>query len=283
MKILAVLGANGMLGFDLIKKAETEGWQVKKFDLPNFDITDSAHLKHAVDSTDCIVNCAAYTNVDKAEEEKDICEAVNATAPGMLGKLAAEAGKYVVQISTDFVYGDLKNEPQSENDSPNPLSVYGQSKLDGENKLLASGCECGIIRVQWSYGINGVNFITKLAGLAARLPKLKVVEDQSGAPTWTADMASAIQCFLRKRPQGVYNFAANGYATRFDTAQVIASELGLDVELTPCSSDEFPVVATRPHNSKFNCSKIDEVLDFTRPEWQDSLRVFLKKYRDRLV
>ncbi|MFA6716575.1 MAG: dTDP-4-dehydrorhamnose reductase [Victivallaceae bacterium] len=277
-KKLAVIG-NGMLGHDIALAAGNSGRQVSVYDLPEFDLTDEKQLKQVVDSADCIVNCAAYTNVDKAESEEALCMAVNAEAPGKLGDFAAANGKYLVHISTDFVFGDLTDAPQKESDPTNPLSVYGRSKLIGEEKLLASGCRCGIIRVQWSYGINGNNFITKILELAKKLPKLKVVDDQTGAPTRTRDMARAVMDFLDNETEGLYHFAASGYTTRFETAGEIVRHFKLDTELTPCKSEEFPAPAARPHNSKFDCSKIDKVLSFKRPEWRDSLKQFFSEIK----
>lgn len=275
MRKLAIIG-KGMLGSEVAKLAAAD-WEVSSYDLPEFDLTDAQQVKELVDSADCIVNCAAYTNVDKAETERELCTAVNATAPGVLGELAAGAGKYIVHISTDFVFGDLTDAPQSEDDPTNPLNIYGAAKLAGDRNLLASGCKCGIIRVQWSYGAKGNNFITKILELAKKIPELKVVEDQTGAPTWTKDMARAIMDFLQNQTQGLYHFAAAGYTTRFEVAKAIVEHFKLNTKLTPCKSSEFPAPAGRPHNSKFDCSKIDKVLSSTRPAWQDSLKLFLNE------
>jgi dTDP-4-dehydrorhamnose reductase len=264
-----------MLGSELADSAGTAGWEISTYDLPDFDLTNEKQVRELVNSVDCVVNCAAYTNVDKAESEKDVCEAVNATALKTLGELVAEADKYLVHISTDFVFGDLTDKAQKEADPVNPLSIYGATKLAGEQNLLSSGCRCGIIRVQWSYGAAGNNFITKILELARKLPELKVVDDQTGAPTWTRDMAHAIMDFLDKQPQGLYHFAAKGYTTRFEVAKMIVEHFKLDTKLTPCESSEFPAPARRPLNSKFDCTKIDQVLSFERPEWQDSLKQFL--------
>ncbi len=277
MKRLAITGAGGMLGSDLAKLATANGWEAVGFDLPNYDITDPEHLQQIVDAGDVIVNCAAYTNVDRAESEPQLCAAVNAVAPGILGQLATAANKYVIHVSTDFVYGDLTEQPQREDDPVKPLSVYGKTKLAGEQNLLDSGCHCSIIRVQWSYGANGANFVSKLAQLAAERRELKVVSDQVGAPTWTIDSARAILELAHHRPHGVFNFAAAGYATRYDVAKLIVRELALPVTLTPCSSSEFPTVAARPLNSQFNCAKLEQLLDFSRPEWQVSLCQFLSQ------
>ncbi|MDD5698351.1 MAG: dTDP-4-dehydrorhamnose reductase [Victivallaceae bacterium] len=275
MNRLTIIG-NGMLGRELAAAAAA-GQDVTVYDLPDFDITDRRQLRQAVEAADCIVNCAAYTNVDQAERERELCAAVNAAAPGMLGELAAATGKYVIHISTDFVFGDLTDAPQRETDPPHPLSVYGATKLEGERRLLASGCNCGIIRVEWSYGAYGGNFISKILGLAKKLPELKVVADQTGSPTWTGDMARAILDFLGTRPAGVYHFAAAGYATRFEVAAAIIRHFGLKTRLISCSSSEFPAPAARPHNSKFDCTAIDKILSFRRPAWQDALERFLDR------
>ena len=274
MKKLAIIG-KGMLGSELADLATAAKWKISTYDLPEFDLTNAQQLEKLLNSADCIVNCAAYTNVDKAESEKDICTAVNATALKSLGKLLAASNKYLVHISTDFVFGDLTDEAQDENSQTNPLSVYGATKLAGEQNLLSSGCKCGIIRVQWSYGSKGNNFITKILELAKKLPELKVVDDQTGAPTWTKDMARAIMDFLTNQTQGLYHFAAAGYTSRFEVAKEIVKYFKLDTKLTPCKSSEFPAPADRPHNSKFDCAKIDKVLSFKRPAWQDSLKQFL--------
>ncbi|MCP3966175.1 MAG: dTDP-4-dehydrorhamnose reductase [Lentisphaerae bacterium] len=283
MSKIALIGANGMLGYDVRLAAQAAGWQIMDFDLPDFDITKPEDIERAVKNADCIVNCAAFTNVDKAESEPEIAAKINAASPGELGKIARNNNKFVVHISTDFVYGDLTDTPQSEDTSTNPLSVYGQTKLDGEKNLIASGCDCAIMRIQWSYGINGMNFITKLAQLAASRPELKVVNDQFGAPTCTADMAQAILTLLDKRQKGLFNFAADGYTSRYETALLIAEKLGLKTKISPCSSNGFPMAAKRPMNSKFNCSKIDNILDYKRPEWQSSLEAFLLKWRDKIL
>ncbi|OGV38999.1 MAG: dTDP-4-dehydrorhamnose reductase [Lentisphaerae bacterium GWF2_45_14] len=264
-----------MLGLDLNAAVNAKGFEPIIYDLPDFDISNKEMLEDAVASSDMIVNCAAYTNVDKAESEREIAEKVNAVAPGMLGVLARKYGRYVVHISTDFVFGDTKEDPLSETDTPHPLSIYGSTKLEGERLLIASGCGYSIIRIQWTYGTYGNNFITKIVSLAQKNKSLKIVNDQTGSPTHTADVANAIICFLEKTPAGLFHFAASGYTTRYETALFAFKSLGIDIEVLPCSSSDFKTPARRPLNSKFDCSKIDGILDFKRPFWQDSLKEFL--------
>ncbi len=281
MKKLAILGGNGMLGSDLRIAAVASGWTVQIYDLPDFQITNSRQLEKAIESCDCVVNCAAYTAVDKAETEPELCEAVNALAVGELGRIAATAGKYVIHISTDFVFGDLADSPQSETDLTNPLSVYGRTKLHGEQLLAASGCHHAIIRIEWTYGRHGNNFISKILALAAERESLKVISDQTGAPTATSDVARAILCFLDNKPDGLYHFAADGFASRYEVAEFIVRQSQLETSVLPCLSDAFPTPAVRPKNSKFNCKKIDRILSFKRPRWQDTLADFINAIKSQ--
>lgn len=275
MRKLAIIGGKGMLGSDLNAAAAASGWLVQIYDLPEFQITDRRQLEDAIKACDCIVNCAAYTAVDKAESEPELCEAVNAIAVGEMGRIAAAAGKYVVHISTDFVFGDLIDTPQSETDQTNPLNVYGSSKLHGEQLLAATNCRYAVIRVQWTYGKHGNNFISKILSLAKERESIQVVSDQIGAPTRTADAARAILCFLENHTEGLYHFASEGFASRYEVAEFIVRQAKLETKVLPCLSSAFPTPAVRQKNSMFNCAKIDHVLDFKRPQWQNALHDFI--------
>ena len=275
MRKLAILGGKGMLGSDLNAAAAASGWLVQIYDLPEFQITDRRQLEDAIKACDCIVNCAAYTAVDKAESEPELCEAVNALAVGEMGIIAAAAGKYVVHISTDFVFGDLIDTPQSETDQPNPLNVYGRSKLHGEQLLAASGCRHAVIRTEWTYGRHGSNFISKILSLAKERESIQVVSDQIGAPTPTADVVRVILCLLENQTEGLYHFAADGFASRYEVAEFIVQLAGLETKVLPCLSSAFPTPAVRQKNSKFDCAKIDRIIDFKRPLWRDALRDFI--------
>lgn len=276
MKTLGILGGNGMLGSDLSVLASSIGYKVIKFDLPKFDITSEKDLNDAVSQSDLIVNCAAYTAVDKAESEKEKAFQINADAVEKLGLLSKKMNRYVVHISTDFVFGDLSNSPLTEESKTFPLGVYGASKLKGEESLLKSGAEVAVIRVEWTYGRNGINFIEKIIDNAKKNSTIKVVSDQFGAPTPTTEAARAILCFLSKKTLGIYHFSALGYASRFDVAKFIVEKLNIKTEVVPCQSSDFVAPAQRPLNSKFDCSKIDKILDFKRKKWNDYLLSYLK-------
>ncbi|MCD4832095.1 MAG: dTDP-4-dehydrorhamnose reductase [Anaerohalosphaeraceae bacterium] len=276
-KKIVILGARGMLGSDIAKLLISRGKNPACFDLPNFDITDSKQLQNAAGDADIIINCAAFTDVDKAETKSSDACAVNAEAVGSLAKIAAENNAYIIHISTDFVFDGTKHTPYTETDEPNPVNVYGQSKLSGEKLLTQSTCRNSIIRVQWSYGQNGDNFIKKLISLSTRQDSLKVVSDQIGSPTATAETAKVIAEFVEKQPLGLYHFAAAGYAGRFEVAKFVFDKLNIKTELAPCLSSEFPAPAKRPCNSRFCCDKISQLLNCDIESWNGPLERFLKK------
>lgn len=276
---IAVTGGRGMLGSDLVPCLEKAGYQALALDLPEFDLANPEHIEMKLAGADTVINCAAFTNVDQAEESPATAMRVNANAVGQLGEWAKKNNVYVIQISTDFVFDGFSDRPYLETDAPRPISVYGSSKLKGEEALRQSGCHCAIVRVQWSYGRHGTNFIAKLLARTKSGGELKVVNDQTGAPTWTLDMALAIRCFLKERPEGVFHFANAGYATRFETALFIARKLHLTNPIIPCSSSEFPARAMRPKNSKFCTDKIQKVLDHKVRSWEEALGAFLEGER----
>jgi dTDP-4-dehydrorhamnose reductase len=279
-KKIVVLGAGGMLGTDLMKTIEQAGFEGLALDLPEFDISDADQLKSAVDGGDIVVNCAAYTNVDKAESEKELAYKVNADAAGMLGKFAAEKGVPVIHISTDFVFDGQLDRPYTEEDTANAISVYGASKLAGEQQLIESGAKACIIRVQWTYGHAGTNFIKKLFEFAKTRDTLKVVDDQVGSPTATVEVASAICRIIASDgdfPQGIFHFAAGGYVTRYEMAKFVFETKGLDTIINPCKSDEFKTAAQRPLNSRFDCTKIESLFGGEIKQWQIPLAEFVKQ------
>jgi dTDP-4-dehydrorhamnose reductase len=276
-KKIVVLGARGMLGTDLMEAIEKAGHQGYPYDLPDFDISDADQLKAVIASADVVVNCAAYTNVEKAESEPEIAYKVNADAAGMLGRFAAEKDIPVVHISTDFVFDGMLDRPYTEEDQTNAISVYGASKLAGEKQLIDSGAKACIIRVQWTYGHAGTNFIKKLFEFAQTRDTLKVVDDQVGSPTATVEVAKTICKIISKGddfPQGIFHFAAAGYVSRYEMAKFVFETKGLDTVINPCKSDEFKTIAQRPLNSRFDCKKIEAVLGEKIKPWQTPLADF---------
>jgi len=279
-ELITILGGHGMLGSDLAPALVQAGHSVRVLDLPEFDLTKADHLAHALDGAQVVVNCAAFTNVDQAEKRFDTALAVNGRAVGALGAAAKERGVFVVHISTDFVFDGRQTRPYVETDPPNPINAYGRSKLEGERALQHSACAHVILRVQWSYGSHGANFIGKIQERARTGAELKVVADQVGTPTWTLDTAQAIAVLIRDRREGLYHFANSGYASRFEVARFIAAQLNLPVKITPCASEAFPTTALRPKNSWFGTAKIQAILDAPIRSWQAALADFLRTGTD---
>ncbi len=274
-KRVVILGARGMLGTDLSLLCRSRGIDVTDLDLPEFDITDENQLAGAVAGANVIVNCAAYTNVDGAESQSQLAHLVNAEAVGRLGCLARETDAWVLHVSTDFVFDGTSDRPYTEEDQPNPINEYGRSKFAGETLLGESGCRHCIVRVEWTYGHAGNNFVKKLTARAETQPTLNVVDDQTGSPTATTDVAKAVCELLPKEPEGLFHFAGSGYVSRYDMARFIVDALGLNVELRPCKTSDYVSPAARPLNSRFDCNKIQTLLPQPIRSWQEALSDFL--------
>ena len=277
--MIVVLGANGMLGTDLMEALNRQGFSAEGLDLPAFDITDPVQLKDAVSRADVVVNCAAYTNVEKAESEPQLAYVVNGRAVGLLGEYAAAKGIPVLHISTDFVFDGKLDRPYAETDKTNPISVYGQTKLDGEQLLIESGARVCILRIQWTYGTAGNNFVLKMIEAAKTRDTIKVVDDQVGAPTATVEIANAICQILSRKTfaEGIFHYAASGYVSRYDMAKFIFENAGITSQILPCKTNEFKTAAERPLNSRFNCSSISELLQDKIRDWKQPLQEYIRQ------
>ena len=276
---IAILGGRGMLGTDLAKICRRQGFNVEVFDLKesNFDITNSHQLKEAVDTAKTIINCAAYTDVNGAESEAELAYQVNAEAVGRLGAFVKEADAWLLHISTDFVFDGKLDRPYLETDTPNPINEYGKTKLAGEQLLAPSGCRHCIIRVEWTYGSAGNNFVSKLIQRAKTDKELKVVDDQIGSPTATTEVAKVICELLRIKPTDLFHFASSGYVSRYEMAKFIFDKLSMDVNLLPCKTSDYVTAAERPLNSRFDCSKIQALIGEPVEPWQGPLERFLRQ------
>jgi len=275
-KRIVILGGRGMLGSDLVFVCRQQGFKATALDLPEFDITRADHLAQAADNAQIIINCAAYTDVDGAESHSELAYQVNAEAVGHLGALAKEANIWVLHISTDFVFDGQSDRPYVETDLPNPINTYGASKLEGERLLVESRCQHCIMRIEWTYGLAGSNFVTKLIQRAKQNKKLKVVDDQAGSPTATTEVGRAICKLLAKKPEGIFHFASAGYVSRFEMAKFVFQKLNMHVDLASCKTVDFPAPAKRPLNSRFDCSKIEALLEEQIKPWQGPLENFLR-------
>lgn len=293
MNIL-VTGANGQLGNEMriISKetgydflftdvVEAEGVETTLLDITDAKAVENIIRKHQID---CIVNCAAYTNVDKAESDVDLCRKLNAIAPSILAEAMKKAGGLLVQVSTDYVFGgDPYNTPCREDQKGTPTGVYGLTKLEGEESIKAIGCKHVIIRTAWLYSEFGKNFVKTMLNLTATRPQLKVVFDQAGTPTYAYDLAVAIKAILedytieKSRNEysktGVYHFSNEGVCSWYDFTKVIAELAGnTTCDIQPCHSDEFPSPVKRPAYSVLDKTKIKQAFGLKIPYWTDSLK-----------
>lgn len=285
MNIL-VTGANGQLGNEmriLAKDSQdryifTDVNQVEGLDTTYLDITDLEAIRTMVreNDVDAIVNCAAWTNVDGAEdpEKYDLVEKLNATAPENLAIAMREVDGWLVQISTDYVFGkEPYNTPCREDQKGTPTGVYGQTKLLGEQKIIASGCRYIIIRTAWLYSEFGKNFCKTMLQLTATRPQLNVVFDQVGTPTYALDLAAAIVTALKNPVEGIYHYSNEGVCSWYDFTKMISEYSGQTAcDILPCHSDEFPSSVMRPAYSVLDKTKIKETFGISIPYWTDSLK-----------
>lgn len=278
MKVL-VTGAGGQLGHD-VAAALSAGFEVHALDRARLDVTDQAQVSEAVAALapDWIVNCAAFTDVDGAQANQPAAHAVNAQAPGYLAQAAARAGAGIVHISTDYVFSGDKGAAYDENDSPHPLSVYGRTKLEGEEQVLASGARACVLRTAWLYGPYGNNFVKAILAAARRGGPLRVVADQVGSPTFTTDLAGAIGLLLRRPVFGLFHVVNQGQVSRYEQARAIIREaVEMAVEVVPITSEQAGRPAPRPANSSL-ASVRWEAAGFTslRP-WRQALEEFVSR------
>ncbi len=274
-QVVALLGGRGMLGTEVAAACTRRGYEVRVYDLPQFDVMNPDHLQRAVQAADVIINCAAYTNVDGAESQSPLAHRVNGEAVGRLGELAREEGKWVLHVSTDFIFDGRLDRPYLEADRPHPINEYGKSKLAGEVLLQQSGCSHCLVRLEWTFGRHGRNFITKLLERARTTKVLNVVSDQVGSPTATTEVAQVFCDLLEQRVEGLFHFASAGYVSRYEVAAFVFDHLGLEVELQPCRTSDYPSPAARPLNSRLDCHKIEPLLHAPIVPWQRPLEHFL--------
>jgi dTDP-4-dehydrorhamnose reductase len=273
---IVLLGAKGMLGSDIYQLCIKDNLDITPYDLPEFDITDQVQLEKVLKDADIVINCAAFTDVEKAESQSSQAFKVNAEAVGNLAKIAHRKNIYIIHISTDFVFDGKKETAYLETDRTNPINAYGKSKLAGEKLLAENHNLYAIIRLQWTYGKNGNNFITKLISLSRQRGELKVVDDQFGSPTSTHEAAKVIREFISKKPRGLFHYAPAGFVSRYDMAKFVFEKLKKDTRIVPCKSSEFPAAAARPASSRFCCDKIQSLLDKPIELWQKPLERFLE-------
>ena len=291
-KTIALIGSKGMLAQAVLQQVP-EDYTVHGYDLPEFDMTDRELVLGTLLelNPDIILNCAAFTHVDGCESQEDLATLVNGTAVGYLVEAALNVDATLVHISTDYVFDGSKTEPYLESDEVKPQSAYGRTKLKGEQAILQSGLEkYFIVRTSWLYGPGGGNFVETMLRLAAEREELRVVDDQIGSPTFTEDLATAIFALLQltrhpspvTAPYGVYHFSNSGQCSWYQfaveiLAQARAEGLPLKADtVTPITTEDYPLPATRPAYSVFSKEKYRQVTGKSVPEWRESLKRYLK-------
>lgn len=280
MRIL-LTGKNGQVGRELRRALPALG-EVIAMGRQELDLASPDAIRRTVRDTkpDIIVNAAAYTAVDRAESEPELAAAVNGTAPGILAEEAQRIGAFLVHYSTDYVFDGTKDTPYTEDDTPNPLNAYGRSKLAGENAIRASGVSHYIFRTSWVYAAHGHNFLNTILRLARERSELKIVDDQTGAPTWARTIADITTQALKSEPRagnGLYHLTAAGAVSWFGFARAILAEAKtrhpeiIVPQLIPITTGEYPQPARRPVNSRLNTTRLTEVFGIRPDTWQATL------------
>ena len=282
MNIL-VTGANGQLGREMQRLGAVSPNNYIFTDIEQLDITNADAVMYVAKhySIDAIINCAAYTNVDKAENDEATAELINATAVGNLARAMKEVDGTLFHISTDYVFGREGNTPRTEEMPLNPLGVYGRTKLHGEMAIADSGCKALIFRTSWLYSEFGNSFLKTMLRLTAEKETLNVVFDQVGTPTYAGDLALAIFSIIEggvyAGNEGVYHFSNEGVCSWYDFATEIAAAAGHECVVMPCHSNEFPSKVTRPPFSVLDKTKIKTTFDIEIPHWRDSMLYCLQR------
>lgn len=277
MRIL-VTGGSGQLGTDVAQAATAKGWQVWAPDCTELDITRPARVESAIGNyrPDWVVHCAAYTAVDRAEAEEELCMAVNAAGTDYVAHACAAAGSGLLYPSTDYVFDGSGTAPHPVTEPPAPLNVYGRSKLLGEQAARAVSRHA-ILRISWVFGLHGNNFVKTMLRLAESRTRLSVVDDQIGCPTYTADLAQLICQMVEQNAQGVFHATGGGQpGSWYDFARLIFDLSGKEVELEPIPTAAYPTAAKRPLNSRLDCSTLAAAGLTPLPDWRDALARYLQ-------
>ena len=283
MKNILVTGGNGQLGRSLHKIARE--YSLYRFiftDMPETDITDRAAIDNQIQAYDIdwIVNCAAYTQVDRAESEKDTARHINATGSKVLAEAALAHGIKLIHISTDYVFGsdENRNEPYMETDPTGPINVYGETKLEGENAIHITGCDAAVIRTSWLFSEFGGNFVKTMLNLSRQRSSINVVDDQYGCPTYATDLARAIMKLIETDIKGfeIFNFCNSGVTNWYGFACEIFRQAGIAIETTPVPHTSYLTAASRPSFSVLDTTKIRS-LGVVTPDWKESLSECLAK------
>lgn len=278
MKIL-VTGVKGQLGYDVVKALESRGYQPVGVDREEMDLMNNNMIQNFIMNLkpEAIIHCAAYTAVDQAEEEVEICYQINAEAVKVIAECAKTLDIPMIYISTDYVFDGTKASEYVETDIPNPINVYGASKLKGEQYVQQLLEKFYIVRISWVFGINGNNFIKTMQRLGNEQDQLNIIHDQVGSPTYTADLASLLVDMIETNRYGIYHATNEGYCSWYEFAAEIFKQSQLDVTLHPITTDQYKTKAKRPLNSKMSKQKLSDYGFHRLPTWQEALKNYLNQ------
>lgn len=278
MRVL-VTGVKGQLGHDVMNELAKRGYEGIGVDVEEMDITDAAAVERVMREAcaDKVVHCAAWTAVDAAEDQVDLCRKVNALGTENIAKMCRELDLPMIYLSTDYVFDGEGTRPWEPDDERHPLNVYGQTKYEGELAVEKYLKKYFIVRIAWVFGVNGRNFIKTMLKLSETHDTLTVVDDQVGSPTYTYDLARLLVDMLETEKYGRYHATNEGLCSWYEFAQEIFRQAGKNVTVLPVSSEEYPAKAKRPHNSRMNKDKLEEMGFERLPSWQDALSRYLKE------
>ena len=277
MKVF-VTGAKGQLGHDVVNELEKKGHIAVGVDIAEMDITDGDAVKRVVTQAapDAVIHCAAYTAVDGAEEQEELCRKVNVLGTENIAEVCRELDCKLMYISTDYVFNGQGTRPWEPDDEREPLNVYGQTKYEGELAVEALE-KYFIVRIAWVFGVNGKNFIKTMLKLGKTRESITVVDDQVGSPTYTYDLARLLVDMIETEKYGKYHATNEGLCSWYEFACEIFKKAGMKVNVSPVSSSEYPAKAKRPKNSRMDKSKLKEMGFELLPSWQDALERYLRE------
>ena len=280
MRIL-VTGVKGQLGYDVVNELEKRGHTAIGVDIDEMDITDAEAVDRVITEADveAVIHCAAYTAVDAAEDNLELCRKVNATGTENIAKVCKKLDLKMVYISTDYVFDGEGERPWEPDDRRDPLNAYGIGKYEGELAVEENREKYFIIRIAWVFGVNGKNFIKTMLKLGETRDEVSVVNDQIGSPTYTYDLARLIVDMVETEKYGRYHATNEGFCSWYEFACEIFRQAGMNVKVNPVTSDEFPAKAKRPHNSRMSKEKLSENGFERLPSWQDALKRYLEVIR----
>lgn len=280
MRIL-VTGVKGQLGYDVVKELEKRGHTAIGVDIDEMDITDADAVDRVITEADveAVIHCAAYTAVDAAEDNLELCRKVNAAGTENIAKVCKKLDLKMVYISTDYVFDGEGERPWEPDDRRDPLNAYGIGKYEGELAVEENLEKYFIIRIAWVFGVNGKNFIKTMLKLGETRDEVSVVNDQIGSPTYTYDLARLIVDMVETEKYGRYHATNEGFCSWYEFACEIFKQAGMNVKVHPVTSDEFPAKAKRPHNSRMSKEKLSENGFERLPSWQDALKRYLEVIR----